>query len=99
MSTPQSRTISERSDDIPLLLHQLQQLQIAEVIDASLPPPHGNRQGLSYGQLSVLFLSYIMSQGDHRLCAVEDWSNEHRQTLMMGTGWSISAKDASDDRQ
>ena len=98
MSTPQSRTISERSDDIPLLLHQLQQLQIAEVIDASLPPPHGNRQGLSYGQLSVLFLSYIMSQGDHRLCAVEDWSKEHRQTLMMGTGWSISAKDASDDR-
>ncbi len=98
MPTPQSRTISERSDDIPLLLHQLQQLQIAEIIDASLPTPHGNRQGLSYGQLSVLFLSYIMSQGDHRLCAVEDWSNEHIQTLMRGTGWSINAKDASDDR-
>ena len=98
MSTAQSRTISERSDDIPLLLHQLQQLQIAEVIDAGLPAPHGNRQGLSYGQLSVLFLSYIMSQGDHRLCAVEDWSNEHIQTLMTGTGWSIRAKDTSDDR-
>ena len=66
MSTPQSRTTSERSDDIPLLLHQLHQLQIAEVIDAHLPAPHGNRQGLSYGQLSELFLSYIMSQADHR---------------------------------
>ncbi|MGD1943211.1 MAG: hypothetical protein ACFB0G_18100, partial [Leptolyngbyaceae cyanobacterium] len=66
MSTPQSRTTSERSDDIPLLLHQLQQLQLAEVIDAHLPSPHGNRQGLSYGQLSVVFLSYIMSQADHR---------------------------------
>ncbi len=98
MSMPQSRTTSERSDDIPLLLHQLQELQIAELIDAQLPAPHGNRQGLSYGQLSMLFLSYIMSQGDHRLCAVEDWSNEHIQTLMTGTGWSISAKDASDDR-
>jgi transposase len=98
MSKPQCRTKSERSDDIPLLLHQLQQLKIAEIIDASLPAPHGNRQGLSYGQLSVLFLSYIMSQGDHRLCAVEDWSNEHIQTLMAGTGWLIKAKDTSDDR-
>ena len=86
MSASQTRTISERSDDIPLLLHQLKKLQIAEIIDASLPSPHGNRKGLSYGELSVLLLSYIMSQGDHRLCAVEDWSNEHRQTLMMGTG-------------
>jgi transposase len=98
MSTPQSCTSSERSDDIPLLLHQLQQLQIAEIIDAQLPAPHGNRQGLSYGQLSMLFLSYIMSEGDHRLCAVEDWTNEHIQTVMAATGWSISAKDASDDR-
>jgi transposase len=98
MSTPQCRTTSERSDDIPLLLHQLQQLQIAEIIDGCLPASHGNRQGLSYGQLSVLFLSYIMSQGDHRLCAVEDWSNQHIQTLMTGSGWSIKAKDASDDR-
>ncbi len=81
-----------------LLLHQLQQLQIAEVIDAHLPAPHGNRQGLSYGQLSIVFLTYIMSQGDHRLCAAEDWSNQHIQTLMTGSGWSIRAKDASDDR-
>jgi transposase len=98
MSTPPSRTTSERSDDIPLLLHQLQQLQLAEVIDAHLPSPHGNRQGLSYGQLSVVLLSYIMSQADHRLCAVEAWSNQHMQTLTMGTGWSMNAKDASDDR-
>lgn len=98
MSAPQSHTTSERSDDIPFILHQLRQLQLAEVIDAALPSPHGNRQGLSYGQLSVVFLSYIMTQADHRLCAVEAWSNQHDQTLTLGTGWSISAKEASDDR-
>ena len=98
MSVSQSRTTSERSDDIPLLLHQLQQLELAETIDAQLPSPHGNRQGLSYGQLSVVFLSYMMSQADHRLCAVEAWSHQHIQTLMLGTGWSINAKDSSDDR-
>jgi hypothetical protein len=32
--------------------------------------PHGNRKGLSYGQLSVLLLTYIMTQADHRLIAV-----------------------------
>ncbi|MEM8808030.1 MAG: hypothetical protein AAGF01_18570 [Cyanobacteria bacterium P01_G01_bin.38] len=98
MSAPQSRTTSERSDDIPSILHQLEQMQLAKVIDAALPSPHGNRQGLSYGQLSVMLVSYIMAQADHRLCGVEAWSHQHHQTLTMGTGWTISAKDVSDDR-
>ena len=98
MSTFQPHTTSERSDDIPLILHWLMQMKLPEVLDEALPSPHGNRQGLSYGQLSVVLLSYIMSQADHRLCAVEDWVNQQRQTLTLATGWSIGAKDASDDR-
>ncbi len=39
-----------------------------------------------------------MTQGDHRLCAVEDWVKQHHQTLSRATGWSIGLKDASDDR-
>ena len=62
------------------------------------PLPHGNRKGLSYGQLSVLFLSYVVSQSDHRLCAVETWVEKHRKTLEMATGWNIGVKDATDDR-
>ena len=98
MSTFQPHTTSERSDDIPLILHWLMQLKLPEVLDEALPSPHGNRQGLSYGQLSVVLLSYIMSQADHRLCAVEDWVNQQHQTLALATGWSIGTKDASDDR-
>jgi hypothetical protein len=41
---------------------------IERLIDEQLPPPHGNRQGLSYGQLAILLLSYIITQADHRLC-------------------------------
>jgi hypothetical protein len=44
-----------------------------------------------------VLLSYIMSQSDHRLCAVEDWVNQQGQTLARATGWSFGAKDASDD--
>jgi hypothetical protein len=31
-------------------------MNIAAIIDENLLPPHGNRQGLSYGQLAVLLL-------------------------------------------
>ncbi len=89
---------SERADDLPLIIHWLKQMEIASIIDQELPVPHGNRKGLSYGQLSVLFLSYVASQSDHRLCAVEPWVEKHRQTLEMATGWNIGVKDATDDR-
>lgn len=53
---------------------------------------------MSYGQLSVLLLTYIITQSDHRLCAVEPWVQAHRKILELSTGWSIGEKDASDDR-
>ncbi len=73
-------------------------MKVAEVLDRVLPEPHGNRKGLSYGQLSVLLLTYIVSQSDHRLCAVEPWINQRRRTLERSTSWSIKEKEASDDR-
>lgn len=81
MPSPQPRTTSERSDDIPVILYGLLQLHLPDLLDAALPSPHGNRQGLSYGQLIVLMLAYIMTQADHRLCAVETWVRHHQSTL------------------
>ena len=76
----------------------LSQMRIQYLLDQELPKPHGNRQGLSYGQLAVLFLTYILTQADHRLCAVESWVRQHHRTLEMATGWEIGDKDCSDDR-
>ena len=92
------QTTSERVDDLPLIIYWLEQMGIEGVIDQELPRPHGNRQGLSYGQLAVLLLSYIISQADHRLCAVELWVSQHKTTLELATGWKIGNKDATDDR-
>ena len=89
---------SERIDDIPLILEWLKQMQVAKYIDQKLEKPHGNYQGMSYGQLSVLLLTYIITQSDHRLCAVEGWVKTHQRILELSTGWSIREKDASDDR-
>ncbi|MBU6351671.1 MAG: hypothetical protein KGS73_16145, partial [Chloroflexi bacterium] len=44
---------SERIDDVPLLMHWMLKMHIDEIIDAAIGATHGNRQGLSYGQLAV----------------------------------------------
>jgi transposase len=89
---------SERIDDIPVIVEWLKQMEIAKCIDQKLTPPHGNHKGLSYGKLSVLLLTYIITQSDHRLSAVEPWVEAHRKILELSTGWTIGEKDASDDR-
>lgn len=98
MDVTSTEVTFERVDELPILLHGLHQLKLAETIDAALPPPHGDRQGLSYGQLSVLLVAFIMSQSEHRLCAVEEWVRTHHLTLSGITGWEIGDKDATDDR-
>ena len=89
---------SERIDDIPLIVEWLKRTEIARCIDQKLSPLHGNHKGLSYGQLSVLVLIYIITQSDHRMSAVEPWVESHRNILELSTGWSIGKKDTSDDR-
>ena len=73
-------------------------MNIAAIIDENLLTPHGNRKGLSYGQLAVLLLTYIISEADHRLCCLEKWVNDHHHSLSAITGWNIAEKDATDDR-
>ena len=41
----------ERVDDIPVLLAQLEKMQVAPLLDAHFPT-HGNWQGLSLGQVA-----------------------------------------------
>ena len=89
---------SERIDDIPVIVEWLKRIEIAKWIDQKLNRPHGNHQGLSYGKLSVLVLTYIITQADHRLCAVEGWVKAHKKVLELATGWQIEEKDTSDDR-
>ena len=54
---------SERIDDIPLLMHWMRAMHSDRIIDAAIGTPHGNRQGLSYGQLAVVYLTYTLVSG------------------------------------
>jgi transposase len=89
---------SERIDDIPLLIHWLLKMHIDKIIDAVLGPPHGNRQGLSYGQLAVVFVAYILSVCNHFLSPVCDWVEKHHHCLERALGHPIRATDFTDDR-
>ena len=70
----------ERVDDIPLLLALQQQMGLAEIIDEVIPR-HGLHQGLSVGNLVISWLSYILSESDHRKVAIESWGVQHQALL------------------
>jgi len=89
---------SERVDDLPLLIQWLLDMHIDKIIDAVVKPPHGNRQGLSYGQLTVVFLAYILTTCNHFLSPVRDWVTKHQHVLTRALGWPLQASDFTDDR-
>lgn len=93
-----ARIDSERIDDIPLLMQWLLDMHIDQIVDNVLAAPHGNRQGLSYGQLAVVFVAYILSQCNHFLSPVRDWVSKHQHVLTQALGCPIRDTDCTDDR-
>jgi len=89
--------ISERVDDIPLLLAQLERMGVQPLLDEHFPT-HGNWTGLSLGWVGVLWLTHILSQADHRLNHVEPWAEQRLHTLRGCTGQLLHPLDISDDR-
>ena len=87
----------ERIDDVPVLLAQLERMQVANLLDRHFPT-HGNWQGLSLGTVSVVWLSHILSEGDHWLNHVEPWANQRLNCLQACLGQEMRGLDCSDDR-
>ena len=72
--------ITERVDNIPLLLEQMQRMNLPTLIDQHFSA-HGHWRGLSPGWVSPIWLSSILSRGDHRLVHVESWVTNRLWTL------------------
>ena len=88
---------TEQINDIPLLVQQQKMMGLAEIVDG-IVRRHGNRIGLSLGWMLVGWLSYILSESDHRLSFVEDWAADQLQTLNQLLPGPVTAQDFSDDR-
>jgi transposase len=87
---------NERVDDIPLLLNQMEKLNLSGLIDQHFRT-HGNWQGLSIGKVVSGWLSYIVSVGDHRLNQVEAWAESIQETLKVCLDSAVDPLDFSDD--
>jgi transposase len=89
--------LTERIDDIPLLLAQMDRMGLSGLLDAHCPT-HGNWHGLPLGRMATIWLSSILSRGDHRLVHVEPWGAGRQMLLSQVSGEIVRADDLSDDR-
>lgn len=98
MTTTPPEMTNELVEDIPLLMHVMcEKLELDQAVDAVLPR-HGNRKGLSWGQMIVTWLAHILSQGDHHMYHVQAWADRCPQTLKTSLGETVQPTDLTDDR-
>ena len=80
-----------------LLIGQMVKMGLPEVLDRHIPR-HWTQRGLSWGWTAVIWLAYILTEGDHRKVSVEAYIKGMHHTLSHLSGQVIEALDFSDDR-
>src|SRR5260221_2993436 len=85
----------ERIDDVPVLLAQLERMQVATLLDRHFPT-HGNWQGLRLGVISVVWLSHILSDGDHWAIHAEPWASQQLNCSQACLGQDVRGRDFTD---
>ena len=89
--------ITERIDDVAFLIGQMVTMGLPEVLDRHIPR-HWTQRGLSWGWTAVIWLAYIVTEGDHRKVSVETYLKGMQHTLSHLTAQVIEPLDFSDDR-
>jgi len=88
---------TERVDDIPLLLAHMQHMNIASLLDKHMPT-HGNRKGISLGNMITVWLAHILSEANHKMNHAQEWTTRRLATIR-GCGLSsFEILDMTDDR-
>src|SRR5213076_3418786 len=72
--------ITERVDDVALLIGQMVTRGLPEVFDQQIPR-HGTQRGRSWGWTAVIWLASIVTEGDHRKVSVETYLKGRQHTL------------------
>src|SRR6478672_713213 len=89
--------ITERVDDVAFLIGQMVKMGLPEVLDRHIPR-HWTQRGISWGWTAVIWLAYILTEGDHRKVSVETYLKGMHHTLSYLTAQVIEPLDFSDDR-
>ena len=88
----------ERVDDIPVLLATMQRLKVAEILDRHFPSGQRWKGDLTFGEVACVWIAFITSQGDHRLCQLQPWAQNNLHTLRACLGKTVRPLDFQDDR-
>jgi transposase len=88
---------AERVDDIILLIGVMVRMGLPQVLDNHIPV-HWKQRELSWGWTAVIWLAYILSEGDHRKVVVRQYVKNLQRTLSEVTGQDVSPLDFTDDR-
>src|SRR6201988_2881452 len=97
LGTSELVIITERVDDVALLIGQMITMGLPEVLARHIPH-HWKQRGLSWGWTAVIWLAHILTEGDHRKVAVEVYIKGMQHTLSRLTAQVIQPLDFSDDR-
>src|SRR3989442_12491223 len=89
--------ITERVDDVALLIGQMVKMGLPEVLDRHIPS-HWTQRGISWGWTAVIWLASIVTEGDHRKVSVETYLKGMQHTLSHLTAQVIEPLDFRDDR-
>ncbi len=89
--------LTERVDDVALLIGQMVTMGFPEVLDRPIPR-HWTQRGSSWGWTAVMWLASILTEGDHRNVSVEAYLKGMHHTLSQLTAQVIEPLDLSDDR-
>ena len=89
--------LTERVDDVALLIGQMVKMGMPEVLDRHIPH-HWTQRGLSWGWTAVIWLASIVTEGDHRNVSVETSLKGMQHTLRHLTAQVIEPLDLRDDR-
>ena len=68
--------ITERVDDVALLIGPMVKMGLPEVLDRHIPR-HWRQRGRSGGWTAVIWLAYILTEGDHRKVSVGNLPQGH----------------------
>lgn len=89
--------ITERVDDVALLIGQMMRMGYPEILDKHIPKS-GKQRELSWGWTATVWLAYILTEGDHRKVSVAQYIAGMCNTLSTVTGQPIEVLDFDDDR-
>ncbi|MBE9030443.1 DUF4277 domain-containing protein [filamentous cyanobacterium LEGE 11480] len=93
----QLNVTTQRIDDVVLLLHVMIQINLPELLNTHLPH-HWKQEGLDWSWVIVIWLAYILSEGDHRKVVVREWVQQRQTMLEQLCGLQLRETDFTDDR-